>query len=57
MQPINEKFEFLTSLIYGNQEYVGIIANHDSSITTFYDLASIPSPELRAEFMQYGDPV
>ena len=50
-----EKFEFLTGIRYGDRDYVGIVINHDNTLITFYDVDSIPSPELKKEFIELGD--
>ena len=47
--------EFLTGIQYSGNEYVGIVANHDATILTFYDVASIANPELTQEFLALGE--
>jgi len=51
----NSKFEFLTGITYAENEYVGIVVNQDNHILTFYDVDSIPTPELKKEFLDLGD--
>ena len=50
-----EKYPFLTGLKYGEDEYVGIVINHDNSIVTFYDIERIESDEIKKQFLQYGE--
>lgn len=50
-----EKYPFLTGLKYGEDEYVGIVINHDNSIITFYDIERIESDEIKKKFLQYGE--
>ena len=50
-----EQYPFLSYLIYGGNEYIGIIQNCDEQITTLYDfglLKDIPQKEL---FLGLGD--
>ena len=50
-----ERYPFLTGIKYGDNEYIGIVINHENSILTFYDLEKIPNPELRKLFLELGD--
>ncbi len=50
-----EKYPFLTGLKYGEDEYVGIVINHDNSIITFYDIERIESEDVKKKFLQYGE--
>ena len=51
----SEKYPFLTGLKYGDDEYVGIVINHDNSIITFYDIERIDSNEEKQKFLQHGE--
>lgn len=53
--PILEKFPFLTIVQYLDQEYLGIIGNSDSQITSFYIFDENMSDELKHRFIQTGD--
>ena len=44
---IEEKFPFLSVVTYGGQEYVGIVNNQDSFITTMYSLNDLINEEHR----------
>lgn len=50
-----EKYPFLTGLKYGEDEYVGIVINHDNSIITFYDIDRIESSKIKKQFLEYGE--
>ena len=50
-----EKYPFLTRILYGGVEYVGIVVNHDNSILTFYDIEKIPTIENRKTFLEMGE--
>lgn len=52
---IQEEFEFLTGIRYGNNEYVGIVVNQDNQIITFYDVDFINTVEEKQEFLELGN--
>lgn len=52
---IEEKFPFLSVVTYGGQEYVGIVNNQDSFITTIYSLNELITDEQRDKFLELGD--
>lgn len=52
---IEEKFPFLSVVTYGGQEYVGIVNNQDSFITTMYSLNELVNDEHRNKFLELGD--
>ena len=49
------ELEFLTGLLYCDQEYVGIVVNHDNSIITFYDVDAMPDIRIKKEFLELGE--
>ena len=51
---IEEKFPFLSVVTYGGQEYVGIVNNQDSFITTMYSLNELVNDEHRNKFLELG---
>ena len=51
---ILEKFEFLSYGVMSDIPYLGIILNSDSQLLSMYCLDMIPTPELRAEFLELG---
>lgn len=50
-----EKFPFLTGLKYCEEEFVGIVVNHDNNIISFYDIDVIPTNVLKKELLSLGD--
>lgn len=50
-----ENFPFLTVGKYLEQEYVGIVGNSDSQITSIYLYNALPNDELKKLFLQLGD--
>jgi hypothetical protein len=52
---IEEKFPILSVVTYGGQEYVGIINNQDSFITSMYVFTQINSEEEKARFIELGE--
>lgn len=52
---ILDKFPFLSYVKYLDKEYLGIIGNSDSVITTMYVFSSIENEELKHLFLALGD--
>ena len=50
-----EKYPFITLCVYASTEYVGIIQNQDSAITTIYDFGSIQHPEIKQKFIELAN--
>ncbi len=50
-----EKYPFLTGIQYGQDEYIGVVVNHDNTILTFYDISKIASQKERQEFLELGE--
>ena len=50
-----DKYPFITYLIYGGNEYLGIIQNSDDQITTIYDFGSIRTTEQKRRFLELGE--
>ena len=51
---ILEKFPFLSYGVLLETPYLGIIQNSDSQLLSMYVLDAIPTPELRAQFLNLG---
>lgn len=49
------QYPFLTYLIYGGNEYIGIIQNSDEQITTMYDFGSLRSADQKRKFLDFGE--
>ena len=52
---LSEKYPFITVVIYGNTEYVGIIQNRDKLVTTMYDFGRITEIELKKKFLELAE--
>jgi len=50
-----EKYPFITLCVYANTEYVGIIQNQDSVITTIYDFGSIQGLGEKQQFLDLAN--
>lgn len=50
-----EKYPFITLCVYASTEYVGIIQNQDSAVTTIYDFGSIQQPEIKQKFIELAN--
>ena len=49
------KYPFITYLVYGGNEYIGIIQNSDEQITTIYDFGGLKVPEQKKRFLELGE--
>jgi len=49
------KFPFVSCIRCGNEEYVGIIINHDTLVTSMYDISVIKSESDRQKLLDLGD--
>jgi hypothetical protein len=54
-QALLKKYPFITFLIYGGNEYIGIVQNVDDFITTLYDYGSLRTAEDKAQFLELGE--
>ena len=50
-----EKYPFITLCVYASNEYVGIIQNQDTNITTIYDFGSIQDVEAKKLFLELAN--
>ena len=49
------KYPYLTYIVYGGNDYVGIVQNADEQITTIYDFGSLKTPEQKTKFLELGE--
>lgn len=49
------QYPFITYLIYGGNEYIGIIQNSDEQITTIYDFGSLKTSDQKKKFLDLGE--
>ena len=52
---IEENFPFISVVVYGGQEYVGIIANQDQWVTSMYVYTNLKSTEEKKAFLDLGE--
>jgi hypothetical protein len=49
------QFPYLTYIVYGGNDYVGIVQNADEQITTIYDYGILRTTEQKAHFLELGE--
>ena len=54
-QQILKKYPFLTYLVYGGNEYIGVIQNLDEVITTIYDYGALRTLEQKQQFLELAE--
>lgn len=54
-EKLAEKYPFITLCVYATTEYVGIIQNQDSVITTIYDFGAIQDVEIKRQFLELAN--
>jgi hypothetical protein len=52
---LQDNFPFISVLNHVDHEYVGIIINQDSAITSIYDYAAIRTDEEKQRFLELGE--
>jgi hypothetical protein len=52
---LQQNFPFITVLSYVDNEYVGIIINQDSQITSMYDYSALKTEEEKTKFLEMGE--
>jgi hypothetical protein len=52
---LQENFPFISVVVHVDREYVGIIINQDSSITSMYDYSLIKSDTEKEQFLELGE--
>lgn len=50
-----DQYPFISYVIYGGNEYIGIIQNSDEIITTIYDFAALRTLEQKSRFLELAD--
>ncbi len=54
-EEIFDEYPFLSLVVYGGTEYVGIIQNRDDAVLSMYDFGSLVRPEEKKNFLTLGD--
>ena len=52
---LQENFPFISVITHVTQEYVGIIINQDSRVTSLYDYTAIRTDKEKALFLELGE--
>lgn len=52
---LQQNFPFISVINYVDQEYVGIIINQDSNITSMYDYTAIKTDDEKSKFLELGE--
>lgn len=50
-----EKYPFLSLVIYGGEEYVGIIQNFDDTVMSLYDYSRLSTSETKQTFLELAE--
>ena len=52
---LSDKYPFVTVVNYAGAEYVGIVQNRDTTVTTMYDFGRIVDVELKQKFLDLAN--
>jgi len=52
---LQQNFPFISVLTHADKEYVGIIINQDSNVTSFYDYEILKTEADRKKFLELGE--
>jgi hypothetical protein len=52
---IQENFPFLSVVTYGGNEFIGIIINQDSTVTSMYVYTDLRTPDEQKSFLELGE--
>ena len=55
LKDIEENFPFISVVVYGGQEYVGIIVNQDQLVTTMYVYNSLKTDWEKQQLLELGE--
>ena len=55
LKDIEKNFPFISVVVYGGQEYVGIIVNQDQYVTSMYVYTALRTPEERSALLDCGE--
>ncbi len=50
-----DQYPFLSYIVYGGNDYIGIIQNSDEIITTIYDYAALRTLEQKTAYLEFAD--
>jgi hypothetical protein len=52
---IRENFPFISVVLYGGIEYVGVVINQDHNVTSMFDYELIRTDDQRRQFLELGE--
>jgi len=55
LKDIEQKFPYLSVVAYGGQEYIGIIVNQDTTVTTMYVYTKLRTEEHKELLVELGE--
>jgi hypothetical protein len=55
LKDIEKNFPFISVVVYGGNEYVGIIINQDQYVTSMYVFTDLKTAAEKAEFIELGE--
>jgi len=55
LKKFSDKWPFITIASFSEEEFVGIVQNRDTHVTSFYDYTLIKTVELKRKFLELGD--
>ena len=55
LKDIEQNFPFISVVVYGGNEYVGIISNQDQSVTTMYVYNNLNTPQEKQKLLELGE--
>ena len=50
-----DSYPFLSFIAYGGNDYIGVIQNHDETVTSIYDFSVLQSLEMKQTFLALAD--
>lgn len=50
-----KKYPFISYIVYGGNDYIGIIQNVDNFITTIYDYGTLKTEHQKLRFLEQGE--
>lgn len=54
LEKLSEKYPFITLCAYAGVEYLGIIQNQDTAVTTIYDFGLVHDQALKQRFLEFA---
>jgi hypothetical protein len=52
---LTEKYPFITLCVYAGNEYIGVVQNQDSLVTTLYDFGALHNSDQKQKFLELAN--